>query len=74
MAGHQLLVFVIRRDGEPGLYLDDGVTNDQAVQLLEMMASELRRRPLGDGLQLAADPPVVPVRRPPHADADAGGD
>lgn len=40
-----LLVFVIRADGEPGLFVADGVSSDQAGRLLEMMATAVRDDP-----------------------------
>ncbi len=41
----QLLVYVIRADGEPAIYLAPGkVSNEQAAQLLELMAKNLRER------------------------------
>ena len=40
----QVLAFVVRKDGEPGIYLAPGLcTNEQAAQLLEMMATRLRQ-------------------------------
>ena len=44
----QVLVFVVRKDGEPAIYLAPGqCTNEQAAELLEMMAKHLRE---GDGI------------------------
>lgn len=36
------LMFVVRNDGMPAMYKPDDVTDDQAAQLLEMMAERLR--------------------------------
>jgi hypothetical protein len=41
-----LMVAVVREDGEPGIYLAPGrITNEQAAQLLELMAKRLRTDP-----------------------------
>ena len=40
-----LIVFVVRSDGEPGLYVADGVTADQVSQLLTMMAEAVKTDP-----------------------------
>lgn len=38
-----MLVVVIRKDGEPGIYLAPGLcTGEQAAHLLELMAARLR--------------------------------
>ena len=39
----QTLVFVVRKDGEPGLYLAPGVTNEQAIKLLELLTERLKQ-------------------------------
>ena len=38
----QALVFVVRKDGEPGLYLAPGVTKGDAITLLEAVTARLR--------------------------------
>ena len=40
-----LLCLVIRQDGEPGLFVADGVSAEKAAQLLEMMADAVRTDP-----------------------------
>ena len=37
----QALVFVVRKDGEPGLYLQPGVSKVHAVALFQMMIERL---------------------------------
>ena len=36
------LVFVVRKDGEPGLFLQKGVSKAHAIALMEMAAARLR--------------------------------
>ncbi len=38
----QALVFVVRKDGEPGLFMAEGVEKPHAIALFEMMAGQLR--------------------------------
>lgn len=46
----QVLVFVVRKDGEPGVYLAPGLcTKGQAARLFDMMAGQMRQEAEQEG-------------------------